>query len=103
MMNTYIVPPSNFEFNVMITEPIQIMTKTSANSGPPSPTCIESGDACSTLKSYFKIYHISLYNYLICSNQYTYMAINVQSIKGPHKSPKKMYIHKIVYNNTQIT
>jgi len=44
------VPPSNFEFNVIITDPIQIITKTSANSGPPSPTCIESGEACRTLK-----------------------------------------------------
>jgi len=50
MKNTYIVPPSNFEFNVIITDPIQIITKTSANSGPPSPICIESGDACRTLK-----------------------------------------------------
>lgn len=48
--STYIVPPNNFEFNVMITEPIQIITKTSANSGPPSPCiCIESGEACNTL------------------------------------------------------
>jgi len=50
MKNTYIVPPSNFEFNVIITDPIQIITKTSANSGPPSPICIESGDACRTLE-----------------------------------------------------
>lgn len=50
IMNTYIVPPSSFEFNVIITDPIQIITKTSANSGPPSPICTESGDACRTLK-----------------------------------------------------
>lgn len=53
-INTYNVPPSNFEFNVIMTEPIQIITKTSANSGPPSPICNESGDACSTLEIYFK-------------------------------------------------
>jgi len=55
MNNTYIVPPSNFEFNVIITDPIQIITKTSANSGPPSPICIESGDACKTLKKIINI------------------------------------------------
>lgn len=49
-MKTYIVPPNNFEFKVIITDPIQIITNTSANSGPPSPTCNESGDPCSTLK-----------------------------------------------------
>lgn len=53
-MITYIVPPSNFEFNVIIIEPIQIITKTSANSGPPSPLCEEFDDACNTLKVYIK-------------------------------------------------
>lgn len=49
------MPPSNFEFNVIITEPIQIITKTSANSGPPSAICIESEEPCKTLKIYLKM------------------------------------------------
>ena len=32
----YIVPPNNFEFKVTTDAPSQIITKTSANSGPPS-------------------------------------------------------------------
>lgn len=49
------MPPSNFEFNVIITEPIQIITKTSANSGPPSAICIESEEPCKTLELFNKI------------------------------------------------
>lgn len=81
----------------MITEPIQIITKTSANSGPPSPICIESGDACRTLKLIYK--YVKTWMCFIVFDQETYMAMNVQSIKGPHKSPKIIYkIHCILIN-----
>lgn len=33
---TYILPPNNLEFNVTTIDPIHTITKTSANSGPPS-------------------------------------------------------------------
>lgn len=58
----YMLPPSSFEFKVTIIDPIQTMTKTSANSGPPSLLSLLF--PCRTV------------------------AINVHKIKGPHKSPK---------------
>lgn len=53
-------PPSSFEFTVTTIAPIQTITKTSANSGPPS--FILSEDPCKIV------------------------AINVHSTNGPHKS-----------------
>lgn len=77
----YILPPNNFEFNVTTIEPIQTMTNTSANSGPPSfelPAVLE---PCKILNTWsIKL----LDKYII----YTYLAINVHNIKGPHRSPE---------------
>ncbi|KAE9526252.1 hypothetical protein AGLY_013883 [Aphis glycines] len=64
--NTYIVPPSNFEFNVIITDPIQIITKTSANSGPPSPTCIESAMNVQSIKGPHNVFFS--FKYKTCLN-----------------------------------
>lgn len=49
----------------MIIEPIHIITKTSENSGPPSPTCKESDDPWSTLKLYFWVSLNYEYNFTI--------------------------------------
>lgn len=60
-LDTYIFPPNSFEFNVTIIAPIHTITNTCANSGPPS--CPVSEEPCNIV------------------------AINVHSIKGPHRSP----------------
>lgn len=67
---SYILPPRSFEFNVTIIAPIQTMTNTCANSGPPS--FFMSG---------------SLDTLVPCS----IVAINVHKINGPHKSPAKWF------------
>lgn len=45
----YIFPPSNLEFNVTTIEPIQTITNTSANSGPPSFEFVVSAEPCNIL------------------------------------------------------
>lgn len=47
---SYIFPPNNFEFMVTIIDPIQTITNTSANSGPPSLEFASSADPCKILQ-----------------------------------------------------
>lgn len=66
--DTYIFPPSSFEFSVTIIAPIHTITKTCANSGPPS--------------------------YCVSDVPCNIVAMNVHKINGPHKSPTKTLIRK---------
>lgn len=81
------LPPRSLLFNVTINAPIHTMTKTSANSGPPSlESLARSEDPCKILKSLL-IHYLLLIIYELVRDQ-TYMAIKVQSTSGPHKSPE---------------
>lgn len=59
-LNTHIFPPNNFEFSVTIADPIQTITNTCANSGPPSNSAFD--------------------------EPWRMVAMNVQRIRGPHRS-----------------
>lgn len=59
---TYMFPPNSLEFNVTTIAPIQTITNTSANSGPPSFECASFADPCRIV------------------------AIKVHNTNGPHKS-----------------
>lgn len=68
LKDTYIFPPSSFEFSVTIIAPIHTITNTCANSGPPS--------------------------YCVSDVPCNIVAMNVHRINGPHKSPTKVLIRK---------
>lgn len=70
LLSTYILPPSNFEFSVTIIAPIQTMTKTCANSGPPSPS------------------------FSLSDDPWSIVAMNVHKINGPHRSPAKQTLNE---------
>lgn len=72
------LPPSNLAFNVTTRAPTQTITKTSANSGPPSFSSSESLEPWSILEK-------KIIARRKCK-QSTYTAMNVQRSKGPQRS-----------------
>lgn len=70
-------------------EPIHTITKTSANSGPPSFEFADSVDPCNILwkKEYFTI-NINFFPHSEIQLFYTYIAMKVHKTNGPQRSPK---------------
>lgn len=69
-LETYMVPPRSLELSVMMTEPNQMITKTSANWGPPS-SLLSADPPCNNLKTQKAILlsagHVVPYLYCVLS------------------------------------
>lgn len=79
--------PNNLLFKVTIMDPIHTITKTSANSGPPSFEFAFSVDPCKILKIKY-LYHLNQFPFSCNCLKDTYIAMKVHKTKGPQRSPK---------------
>ena len=80
----YIDPPNNFEFKVTTDAPSQIITKTSANSGPPSdPFGVKEWAPCSILQKR-KVSLSGWYSGLFGNHSLKYI-INTTILQNDHK------------------